>query len=103
MSVPRFTTPTFTLIFSEPDLDFTQAKNVYVTFRSKAYSITKSGNDLDIEQKQIDVYLTQRETSKFDVGDLEIQANWLTPDNKRASSEVMTCRISDQLLQRVIE
>ena len=35
MGVPQFTTPTFTLTFTEQGLDLTtQALNVYVTFES---------------------------------------------------------------------
>lgn len=32
MSIARATTPTFTLTFTEEELDLTQAANVYVTF-----------------------------------------------------------------------
>ena len=103
MGVPQFTTPTFTLTFEEEFLDLTEATNVYVTFKSKAYSVTKTGSDLTIGEKQIDVYLSQNETARFTVGDVEIQANWTTPNNHRAASEVVVYPISKQLLQKVIE
>ena len=103
MSVPQFTTPTFTFTFDEENLDLTEASNVYVTFRSRNYSVTKTGSDLTIGPKQIDVFLSQNETSRFSVGEIEIQVNWTLPNNRRASSEVVVYDISKQLLQKVIE
>jgi len=103
MSVPQYTTPTFTLTFTEQSLDLTQAQNVYVTFRSGMNVITKSGGDLTVEQKRISVYLSQNETAKFHVGDLEIQANWTTGNGGRVASEKVHYEITDQLLKRVVE
>lgn len=103
MGVPQFTTPTFTLTFTEKDLDLTQARNVYVTFRSDDTLITKTGEDLTIEEKTISVYLSQEETAKFKVGNVKIQANWITPNGGRGASEVTTYPITDQLLKKVIE
>ena len=103
MSVPQFTTPTFTLTFTQQGLDLTQADNVYVTFRSGAVLLTKSGEDITVAEKSISVYLTQSETGKFRPGnDIEIQANW-TIGNDRAASEVVKYPISEQLLKRVVE
>lgn len=48
MSVPRGTTPTFYLTFSEEELDLTTASNVYATFKQNEKRITKSGADLVI-------------------------------------------------------
>ena len=103
MSVPSFTTPTFTFTFAEQGLDLTQARNVFVTFKSKGYAVTKTGADLTIAEKSITVSLSQNETSRFQVGEVEIQANWTTPGGGRAASEVVTYDISKQLLLKVIE
>lgn len=102
MSVPQYTTPTFTLTFEEDGLDLTDAMNVYVTFRSGAVTVTKSGEDLEIETKAISVYLNQEDTGKFRTGDVEIQANWTEPDGGRAASEIVIYPISEQLLKRVV-
>lgn len=101
MSVPQFTTPTFTLTFEDENLDLTEATNVYVSFRSKGYTLTKDTADLTIRAKEIDVFLTQNETSRFQ-NSIEIQANWTTPGGHRAASEVANYPISKQLLQRVV-
>lgn len=103
MSIPRGTTPTFTLTFTDQDLDLTEARNVYVTFGSHGSALTKSGESLDVTAKSIAVYLTQKETLKFKEGDIEIQANWTTPGGGRAASDIVKYPISRQLLQRVIE
>ena len=101
MSVPSFTTPTFTLTFSDQSLDLTQATSVYVTFRSKGFVLTKTGADLNIGEKQIVVLLSQYETSRF-LDEVKIQANWITPGGLRAASDVVTYQIDEQLLLRVI-
>lgn len=105
MSVPRGTTPTFTCTFKEDGLDLTTAHNVYVTFKSAnaLNSLTKSGSSLVVEPKSIAVYLSQKETLGFGVGDVEIQANWTTASGDRAASDIVTYTISKQLLPKVVE
>lgn len=103
MSVPQYTTPTFTLTFTEESLDLTLANNVYVTFRSGDNIITKTGSDLTVAQKSIGVYLSQEETAEFQVGDVEIQANWTTAEGGRFASEKAYYDITDQLLKKVVE
>lgn len=103
MSVPQFTTPTFTLTFTEQGLDLTQAQNVYVTFRSGPHIVTKSGDSLTVGEKTIGVYLTQNDTGMFRIGNMDIQANWTTGGGGRAASEVVSYLITEQLLKRVVE
>lgn len=103
MSVPQYTTPTFSLTFTEQGLDLTAAHNVYVTFRSGPNLITKSGEDLTVEAQAIGVYLTQAETGLFAPGEVEIQVNWTTGDGGRAASEIVRYDIAPQLLKAVVE
>ena len=102
MGVPRYTTPVFTLTFSEKNLDLTQATDVFVTFKQAFQTMTVSGEDLTIGEKTIAVSFTQEETAQFCVGDVEIQANWIIA-GKRAASEVVTYQFTEQLLQEVIQ
>lgn len=102
MGVPQWTTPTFTLEFSEESLDLTQAENVYVTFTSGGYSLTKTGDALVISEKKIEVYLSQEECGGFAVGSVEIQANWTDAAGDRCASYVENVDITKQLLKRVI-
>lgn len=109
MSIPRGTTPTLHLTFTEEELDLTTASNVYVTFEQGTREITKSGDDLVVAEKQIDVYLNQKDTLGFKAGEVEIQANWIsdTLDSsgkpKRVGSEIATVEFSKQLLERILE
>ena len=102
MGVPRYTTPTFTLTFSEQALDLTQAVDVFVTFKQADKILTVTGEDLTVQAKSIGVSFTQEDSAQFYVGDVEIQANWVMGDGQRAASEVVLYQFTDQLLQRVI-
>lgn len=101
MGVPRYTTPVFTLTFTEKDLDLTQAEEVFVTFRQACKLMTVTGDDLTVGEKTIVVSFTQEETAEFCEGDVEIQANWVIA-GKRAASEVVNYQFTKQLLQEVI-
>ena len=101
MGVPRYTTPLFTLTFTEKDLDLTQATDVFVTFNQAGKIINVTGEDLTVTQKTISVSFTQEQTAGFCVGNVQIQANWLI-GSKRAASEVVTYQFTEQLLQEVI-
>ena len=102
MGAARGTTPTFVLTFTEQSLDLTTAANVYVTFTSGANTLTKTGEDLDVQAKQISIYLSQEETLAF-ADTVRIQANWTTATGSRAASEIVTYVMSDQLLRKVVE
>ena len=103
MSIARATTPTFTLTFTEEELDLTQAANVYVTFEQGKKSLTKTGDDLTISSKQSEVYLNQSETLQFGVGLVKIQANWTLAGGRRASSNVVGYHLTEQLLEEVVQ
>lgn len=102
MSIARGTTPTFTLTFSDEELDLTEASNVYVTFKKNSKSLTKTGEDITVSAKQIEVYLDQKETLMFQTGEVKVQANWVMADGQRACSTVTNVLLSEQLLDRVI-
>lgn len=103
MSAPRGTTPTLTLTFTEKGLDLTTATNVYVTFKYGSQLMTKTGDALNISEKQITVTLSQPETLAFPEGSIYIQANWTGPGGFRAASEVVALNWSKQLLNQVVE
>lgn len=102
MGVPRGTTPTFTLTFTDNALDLTTASEVYVTFSENGNILTKKGDDLTVAAKQIQVYLTQAETLAFKVGTVEVQANWTYSTGDRAASEITSINITKQLLDEVL-
>lgn len=101
MGVARGTTPTFVLTFTDEELDFTQAEHVYVTFKSLGLTLTKTGEDLTVSEKEIQVFLPQEDT--LQLHDVQIQANWTTAGGVRAASTIVTYRMDDQLLEKVVE
>lgn len=103
MSVARGTTPTYVCTFIEQSLDLTQANNVYVTFRKGAKILTKTGQDIEVAAKQVEIYLDQKETLMFSTGEVKVQVNWTLAGGMRACSEVATINLSEQLLEKVVE
>jgi len=98
----RGTTPTFRLYLNDEYVDLTQAVNVYVSFKQKDTLITKTGEDLDITENEVDVYLSQAETLKFIKGDVEIQLNWTYLDGRRACSNIITIEVDKNLIGDVL-
>lgn len=101
MAVARGTTPTFELTFTDEELDLTQASHVYVTFKSAGLTLTKKDEDLIVEEKKIQVFLSQADT--LQLYEAKIQANWTTAGGVRAASEIITYKLDDQLLEKVVE
>ena len=101
-NIPRGTTPTFTFTFTEQTLDLTQAANVYVTFSQGMRILTKTGEDLEVAEKSVSVYLTQKETLAFS-GNVEVQVNWTTGNKDRAASDIVLVDFSKQLLNKEVE
>lgn len=99
----RGTTPTFSLKFTDDDLDLTLAYNVYATFKQEENEITKTGSDLDISAKQVDVYLDQEESLRFARGKVEVQLNWTYEDGKRACSNIVKVDVGKNLIGSVLE
>jgi len=98
----RGTTPTFRLYLNDEYVDLTQAVNVYVSFKQKDTLITKTGEDLDITENEVDVYLSQAETLKFIKGDVEIQLNWTYLDGRRACSNIIIIEVDKNLIGDVL-
>lgn len=83
-------------------MDLTQMESVFVTFHSGTCVLTKTGEDLTVEEKKITVDLSQKETADFTTGSVEIQVNMITANGKRIASEVVSYDLYKQLLTKVI-
>lgn len=101
--IRKGTTPTFKLILNDDSVDLTQARNVYATFKQNTKEITKTGEDIAISEREVDVYLSQEETLAFTYGKIEIQLNWTYGNNERACSEIVAVNIANNLIERVLE
>ena len=98
----RGTTPTFICTFPD-SVDFTEAENVYFTITQDGTSVTKTGDDLEIEAHTVSVFLTQLETLKFMAGTVKMQLNWTYSGGLRAASEIVTRANKDNLLPEVLK
>ena len=103
MGIPRGTTPTFTLTFTDESLDLTQASHVIVSFRGGCGVIEKSDDDLVVSAQTISVYLDQAETLSLARGAVAIQVNWTYGDGSRAASNIVNVQLTENLVGRVIE
>lgn len=99
----RGTTPTFKLRLKDTSIDLTKADNIYVSFSQKSVRLMKSGEDLEVNGNEVDVYLTQEESLKFVDGEVEIQINWTYDDGSRACTNIVTINVSKNLIGRVLE
>ena len=102
MSTARATTPTFKHTFTEPELDLTQATNVYVTYRQGSKALTKTGEDIEVEPKAVTVFLSQKETLIFKAGIVQAQVNWTSGD-RRAASKIKGIELEENLLDKVVQ
>lgn len=103
MAIPIATTPTLTMTFADDELDLTAASGVYVTLKQNNVEVTKTGTDIAVAPKQVEVALSQADTIQFVEGLVNVQVNWIFPDGKRACSDVKAFQMSKQLLKAVIE
>lgn len=93
------------IIQLEPEGVLDDAKNVIVSFHQMyGANIEKSGAEimLDLEKTRIECYLSQEETSSFEVGSAEIQVNILYEDSERDASCKGTLEVWDNLHKEVM-
>lgn len=101
----RGTTPTFRLTIKDETVDLTDAVNVYATFKQPGcgISLTKTGTDVTVEERTVNIYLAQKETLLFKEGPLDIQLNWVYEDGKRACSNIVTIEVGENLIGKVLK
>ena len=99
-------TPTFNLTLADETLDLGDATNVYVTFadRTGKTILTKTTQDLVINENTVEVYLSQEETLAFPQK-VAIQVNWTYDENgtaKRDCSDIAITYFRNNLINEVI-
>lgn len=102
----RGTTPTDIITIKNPgDLDLRNALEVFVTIRQRQVTLTKTGEDIEVEKASVSYCLTQTESLRFQEGKAEAQINWTYMDDggkKRGATKWLPVTIDKQLLERVI-
>lgn len=98
----RGTTPTFILTIEDDDVDLTTMDNVYVTIQQSGVKMTKTGEDITVSAKEVDVFLSQEETLKFARGNVLVQINFTYEDGKRGCTEIVQVYVSENLYDGVL-
>lgn len=104
----QYTTPSIELLVKGVDIS---AHHIYATVEQKDISVTKSGNDLNVEvvptadgsDTKISFELTQIESGKFNFNSwAEVQVNWITSASKRKATDVKKIPVMKNLLDEVV-
>lgn len=95
----RYTTPTYTLRVAGIDLT---GKKVYVTFAQGSRIVTIEDPECAYEngKTRITCTMTQQDSAKFKVGEMDVQVNWLENGGRNATV-VKQVPVLLQLLQEV--
>lgn len=98
---PKGVTPTF--ILSLPfGWDLTLASKIVASFRCDGVQYDISDMEI-VDANTVAIWLTQEQTMAWpSYSTLKIQLNWVYPNGVRASSNVWTGKVSEQLLPEVI-
>ena len=99
------TTPTFTLIVKDDNLDFNEPEHIYFTIRQGDVKYTKTNEDITILDKNIlQISFTQEETLTFRYNlEAEIQLNWIYFNGVRAATKIKKIMLLKNLLKEVLE
>lgn len=102
----QHTTPTLKLTLPG-SVDLTQASSVYVSICKPDFSeiLRKTTSELTISAHEVDVFLTQEETTKLPLGKIPMQINWIYTEEgitKRACSDFFEVKVKRNLLSEVI-
>lgn len=97
----RGTTPT--LKIKVKGIAITQLKTVYITIRQGQKELTKTNNDIEIEDGNvISVFLSQEDTLKFFGGHVDIQLRAVTCNGVAVASDIKRIPIGRILKEGVI-
>lgn len=96
------TTPTFILTLPNT-VDLSEVANIYFSLRQNGVQIEKDGEDLTVDGQTVSVYLSQAETLQLISGTAQIQLNWTYANGARACSNIVSVKVSENLLKEVVE
>ena len=104
----RYTTPQLTLTINDENVNLLKANYIFVTFDQNSTTLTKTGEDLEIEgDRTIKLSLTQEESKLFSTGPVKVQINWIETDLnggiQRFATGIKTLNMTPNLLEEVVE
>lgn len=96
----QYTTPTDELIVKGADLTGCE---VWVSYQQGRRELDIEATDVsyDGHDTTITVELTQQQTASFKQGAVEIQVNWISPQDKRNATTIAKQEVLGNLLERV--
>lgn len=77
----QYTTPQLTLKITDSNVNLWSADQIYVTFSQGENKLTKTGNEIGLQNDgAIVIHLTQEETAMFGTNPVSVQINWTGTD-----------------------
>jgi len=96
----RGTTPT--IVINVKGIEMTEIAEWYITVAQDSVQITKTNEDIEIEDTLIKMPLTQTETMKFKSGEVSVQIRAKTTEDVVIASGIQTLDIDRILYNEVI-
>lgn len=96
----RGTTPTLKIRITGVDLD--ELENIYITVKQDRAEVTKTGDEITIENGILFVPLTQEDTLKFHQSCVWVQMRATTKDGLAVASNIRMVEMKDILKDGVI-
>ena len=96
----RGTTPT--IVINVKGIEMTEIAEWYITVAQDSVQITKTNEDIEIEDTLIKMPLTQAETMKFKSGEVSVQIRAKTTEDVVIASGIQTLDIDRILYNEVI-
>lgn len=94
------------LELDDHSINLNEATAVYVTLRQCGNTMTFTGEQLEIDEYNVSVLLTQEESLKlYNNRPAQVQVNWITEslgDVSRAATDIADIEVREQLLRRVL-
>ena len=95
------TTPTFVLTLPR-DINLEEAVHVKFTMKQGLFKLTKSDEQIELNNNIASVRLSQGETLVFAAKPAEIQLNWIYADGTRAATDIVTVDVKPNLHREVM-
>lgn len=97
----RGTTPTLKIKVN--GISLSELKNIYITLKQYNKVLTKTNNDLQMDEDIISVLLSQEETLMFGSGQVSVQIRATTVTGLAVASNIQSAPMNDILQEGVIE
>lgn len=97
----RGTTPTLKIKINGANVK--EFSKIYVTFKQGETEVTKTTEDIDIEDNLLSIWLSQEDTLKFVHGHVDVQLRAITENGVAVASSIQMLFMDEILKEGVIE